>query len=65
MLSPEPPTIDMEKREKYSSGTKWESIVGYSRAVKVATRIYVTGTTATDENGEIIATGDAYAQIAQ
>ena len=55
----------MQKREKYSSGAKWESIVGYSRAVKVGSRIYVTGTTATDENGEIVGMGDAYAQTVQ
>ena len=55
----------MEKREKYSSGAKWESIVGYSRAVKVGSRIYVTGTTATGENGEIVGETDAYAQTVQ
>jgi enamine deaminase RidA (YjgF/YER057c/UK114 family) len=55
----------MQKRQKYSSGQKWESIVGYSRAVKVGTRIYVTGTTATDENGNIVGENDAYAQTVQ
>ena len=55
----------MEKREKYSSGAKWESIVGYSRAVNVGNRIYVTGTTATDENSNVVGIGDAYAQAAQ
>lgn len=55
----------MQKREKYSSGAKWESIVGYSRAVKVGSRIYVTGTTATDENSNVVGIGDAYAQTVQ
>jgi enamine deaminase RidA (YjgF/YER057c/UK114 family) len=55
----------MKKREKYSSGAKWEKIVGYSRAVKVGSRIYVTGTTATGENSEVVGVGDAYAQAVQ
>ncbi len=55
----------MQERQKYSSGAKWESIVGYSRAVKVGTRIYVTGTTATDENSNIVGVGDAYLQTVQ
>src|SRR5687768_3624502 len=55
----------MQERGKYSSGAKWESIVGYSRAVKVGQRIYVTGTTATDEESNIVGVGDAYAQTIQ
>lgn len=55
----------MQERQKYSSGAKWESIVGYSRAVKVGSRIYITGTTATDENSEIVGVGDHYAQTVQ
>lgn len=52
----------MKERSKYSSGAKWESIVGYSRAVRVGSRIYVTGTTATDEDSSVVGVGDAYAQ---
>ena len=55
----------MQARQRYFSGTKWESIVGYSRAIRVGERIYVTGTTATDENGAIVGVGDAYAQTVQ
>ncbi|MGI8670181.1 MAG: RidA family protein [Aridibacter sp.] len=53
------------ERQIYSSGQKWEKIVGYSRAVKVGERIYITGTTATDENGNIVGENDAYAQTVQ
>lgn len=52
-------------RQNISSGAKWESIVGYSRAVRVGSRIYVTGTTAIDEKGEIVGRNDAYMQTAQ
>jgi enamine deaminase RidA (YjgF/YER057c/UK114 family) len=53
------------KRELFPSGTRWEPIVGYSRAVKVGDRIWVSGTTATDAGGNIVGKGDAYAQTRQ
>ena len=52
-------------RQRISSGAKWESIVGYSRAVKVGNRIYVTGTTALADDGEIVGVSDAYEQANQ
>jgi enamine deaminase RidA (YjgF/YER057c/UK114 family) len=50
------------KRQLISSGAKWESIVGYSRAVKIGNHIWVAGTTASDENSEVVGKGDAGAQ---
>lgn len=52
-------------RTNYDSNTKWEPLIGYSRAVRVGDTIRVSGTTATDDTGDVVGTGDPYAQATQ
>jgi len=55
----------MTARRKFSSGTKWELVVGYSRAVRAGNVVHVSGTTATDPQGNLVGIGDARRQTFQ
>lgn len=55
----------MKSRTNYSTSAPWEPIIGYSRAVKIGNRVVVTGTTATDGNGDIVGVGDPAEQTRQ
>lgn len=53
------------KRDRYSTGTPWEPVVGYSRAIRAGQFVFVSGTTATSEDGTIVGKGDPFAQAIQ
>ncbi len=51
-----------DERQRVGSGTEWEQVVGFSRAIRVGRFVYVAGTTATDEHGQVVGAGDVAAQ---
>ncbi len=53
------------ERQKIATGTPWEPVVGYSRAVRVGNRVWIAGTTATDSDGKIVGAADPYVQARQ
>jgi enamine deaminase RidA (YjgF/YER057c/UK114 family) len=57
--------MNMSDRVKYSSGSKWEPIVGYSRAIRVGKIVHVSGTTGTDSEGKVVGAGDPGKQAVQ